>query len=375
MAPATETAELLVTGGWLRTGDIGRLDESGNLHLVDRLKDMIISGGENVYTAEVERVIATHPAVREVAVYGVPDEKWGEAVKAAITVLPGQDATPDEIVSFTRDRLAHYKSPKISRCRPGAPEDRVRKDPETNPPRQRSPDGDDGEHAVAAASAHRRGAQTAVVPFATEIAFVGPLRSPAQMLDDQSDDGHPSVHDGDTAASLGLAAGAYRGADASQPVRPVGSPRWGGVQWFQHGCISSHFQTMVVEGEQVQASLTTIGPNSGAYRRPEGGTAPPYSSAPRRSDQAIRETELAKRRRRSGEPGELFIIDQLEVGMTFDSGPASISFDDPNGPSYPFPLADKVKRMTEPHPWYTAGGGRRHRRGVEQSSPLRCSAC
>jgi hypothetical protein len=196
--------------------------------------------------------------------------------------------------------------------------------------------------------------QTAVMPFATEITFVGPLRSPVQMLDDQSDDGHPSVHDGDTAASLGLAGAPIEGPTHLSQFDPLAVARWG-VQWFQHGCISSHFQTMVVEGEQVQTSLTTIGPNSSRIAAQKtDGTSVLVGTAAIGPDHP--ETELAKRRRRSGEPGELFIIDQLEVGMTFDSGPASISFDEPNGPSYPFSLADKVKRMTEPHPWYTAEG-------------------
>ena len=80
------TAECITEDGWFRTGDIGRVDPDGYLFVEDRLKDMIISGGENVYSIEVERVLSEHPAVVEVAVFGVPDEKWGEAVKAVVAL-------------------------------------------------------------------------------------------------------------------------------------------------------------------------------------------------------------------------------------------------------------------------------------------------
>jgi acyl-CoA synthetase (AMP-forming)/AMP-acid ligase II len=104
------TAEAVTTDGWFRTGDIGRVDEDGYVFVEDRLKDMIISGGENIYSLEVERVLAEHPAVVEVAVFGVPDERWGEAVKAVVT-LEG-DATETELIAWSRERLAHYKCPK-----------------------------------------------------------------------------------------------------------------------------------------------------------------------------------------------------------------------------------------------------------------------
>ncbi len=104
------TAEAVTEDGWFRTGDIGRVDEGGYIFVEDRLKDMIISGGENIYSIEVERVIAEHPAVAEVAVIGVPDEKWGESVKAVVS-LEGE-ATELEIIAFARERLAAYKCPK-----------------------------------------------------------------------------------------------------------------------------------------------------------------------------------------------------------------------------------------------------------------------
>ncbi len=104
------SAEAITADGWFRTGDIGRVDDGGYIFVEDRLKDMIISGGENIYSIEVEQVLAEHPAVAEVAVIGVPDDKWGEVVKAVVA-LEGE-ATAEEIIAFARERLAAYKCPK-----------------------------------------------------------------------------------------------------------------------------------------------------------------------------------------------------------------------------------------------------------------------
>jgi acyl-CoA synthetase (AMP-forming)/AMP-acid ligase II len=106
-----DTAEAITEEGWLRSGDIGHIDDGGYLYVSDRVKDMIITGGENVYSPEVEQVVAEHPAVAEVAVIGVPDDRWGETVKAVVALRPGQQATGPEIIDFTRERLAHYKCP------------------------------------------------------------------------------------------------------------------------------------------------------------------------------------------------------------------------------------------------------------------------
>jgi acyl-CoA synthetase (AMP-forming)/AMP-acid ligase II len=105
------TAELITPDGWVRTGDLGRVDEDGFLFIEDRIKDMIITGGENVYSPEVERVLAEHPAVAEIAIIGVPDDRWGETVKAVVAFRPGQSATAEELTAFARDRLARYKVP------------------------------------------------------------------------------------------------------------------------------------------------------------------------------------------------------------------------------------------------------------------------
>ena len=105
------TAETL-RNGWLHTGDMGYMDESGYLFIMDRSKDMIISGGENIYPREIEEVLVRHPAVREVAVIGVPDPQWGEAIKAMVSLVPGQTITEEELVSFCKANIASYKKPK-----------------------------------------------------------------------------------------------------------------------------------------------------------------------------------------------------------------------------------------------------------------------
>jgi fatty-acyl-CoA synthase len=104
------TAEA-IQDGWFRTGDGGSLDEENHLTISDRKKDVIITGGENVSSIEVEDVLFSHPAVSEVAVIGVPDEKWGETIKALVVLAPGEAATDDELRTWCRDRLAHYKCP------------------------------------------------------------------------------------------------------------------------------------------------------------------------------------------------------------------------------------------------------------------------
>ena len=106
-----QTAEIMLPGGWLRTGDGGSFDADGFLYLHDRLKDMIVTGGENVYPAEVESVMTGHPAVAEVAVVGVPSARWGESPYAVVVLRPGAEVTEADLVAWTRDRLAHFKCP------------------------------------------------------------------------------------------------------------------------------------------------------------------------------------------------------------------------------------------------------------------------
>jgi acyl-CoA synthetase (AMP-forming)/AMP-acid ligase II len=105
------TAKTIV-GGWLHTGDIGHIDAEGYLHLTDRKKDMIITGGFNVYPSEVEQVLWGHPAVQDCAVIGVPDEKWGETVKAVVELNPGHTATSQELIDLCKSRLGSVMAPK-----------------------------------------------------------------------------------------------------------------------------------------------------------------------------------------------------------------------------------------------------------------------
>jgi acyl-CoA synthetase (AMP-forming)/AMP-acid ligase II len=107
----TETEETL-RGGWLHTGDLGRLDDDGYLFVEDRVKDMVVSGGENVYPRAVEAVLFEHPAVADAAVIGVPDERWGEAVKAVVALRPGTACTEEELLAFCRPRLAGFERPR-----------------------------------------------------------------------------------------------------------------------------------------------------------------------------------------------------------------------------------------------------------------------
>ena len=107
-----EATAKTIIDGWFYTGDAGYLDDEGYLFIHDRIKDMIVSGGENVYPAEVENALFSHPAIADVAVIGVPDEKWGEAVKAVVVLKPGATANQDDIISHARKHIAGYKVPK-----------------------------------------------------------------------------------------------------------------------------------------------------------------------------------------------------------------------------------------------------------------------
>jgi fatty-acyl-CoA synthase len=104
-----------IRNGWLRTGDLAVINEEEYVTIVDRKKDMIITGGENVYSTEVENVLYMHPAVMEAAVVGIPDAKWGESVRACIVLRPGHAAAEQQIIGFCKEHLAHYKAPKSVR--------------------------------------------------------------------------------------------------------------------------------------------------------------------------------------------------------------------------------------------------------------------
>ncbi|MCA9982363.1 MAG: long-chain fatty acid--CoA ligase, partial [Anaerolineales bacterium] len=110
----TANAERFV-GGWFRTGDMGYKDTAGDIWLVQRRSDLIVSGGENVYPAEVERVLRGHTAVADVCVVGLPDTEWGQKVAALVQVVPGKNITAEALVAFGRERLAGYKQPRLIR--------------------------------------------------------------------------------------------------------------------------------------------------------------------------------------------------------------------------------------------------------------------
>ncbi len=99
-------------GGWMHTGDLGYADDDGFIFIVDRKKDMIISGGENIYSWEVEEALRSHPDVAEAAVIGVPDDEWGESVKAFVVVRPGTRPVAEALIAHCRSRIASYKKPR-----------------------------------------------------------------------------------------------------------------------------------------------------------------------------------------------------------------------------------------------------------------------
>jgi len=108
-----QTAEVLTADGWLRTGDLGFVDAEGYLFLVDRSKDMIISGGENIYPAEIENALYDHAAIAEAAVFGVPDDEWGELPAAHVVLKPGASLSADELVAFLETKIARHKRPRV----------------------------------------------------------------------------------------------------------------------------------------------------------------------------------------------------------------------------------------------------------------------
>ena len=107
-----EESQKALKGGWMHTGDAGRMDEEGFVFIQDRIKDMIVSGGENIYSTEVEAALFAHPDVIDAAVIGVPDEKYGEVVKACIVKKEGSKINEEDLINFCKDRIASYKKPQ-----------------------------------------------------------------------------------------------------------------------------------------------------------------------------------------------------------------------------------------------------------------------
>jgi acyl-CoA synthetase (AMP-forming)/AMP-acid ligase II len=116
-----ESAAAITSDGWLRSGDGGHVDADGYVYVTDRIKDVIISGGENIYPAEIERVLAEHPDVAGVAVIGVPDDRWGEVPKAVVVAAPGKEINGAALIEYCRERLAGFKCPKSVETREKLP--------------------------------------------------------------------------------------------------------------------------------------------------------------------------------------------------------------------------------------------------------------
>jgi hypothetical protein len=186
-------------------------------------------------------------------------------------------------------------------------------------------------------------------------AMSGPLRTPAQMLAEQEYGGHTSVHDDVTADRFGLPGAPIEGPTHFSQFDPLAVEVWG-QRWFEDGCLSAHFQTMVVEGEQVRAELTRVTDTSATIAAAKADATPVLSGTA--SVGSGERTALDERRERAlGDPGDLFIVDQLEIGMTAGAPvDTAIEFDESNGLLYPFSLAQKLSRITETSSWYLPGG-------------------
>ncbi len=196
--------------------------------------------------------------------------------------------------------------------------------------------------------------------FDTEITrdgelLTGPLRTPAQMLAEQEYAGHTSVHDDETAAKLGLAGAPIEGPTHFSQIDPLAVDCWGQV-WFERGCVSSHFLNMVVEGDELRAGLEPVSATLARITAGKADATPVLTGTASigREDR----TELDPRRERALEdPGQLHIVDQLEVGMQVSvPEPVTMGFDDRNGNLYPFTLAQKLERITERSSWYVPDG-------------------
>ena len=191
--------------------------------------------------------------------------------------------------------------------------------------------------------------------FETPLTITGPLRTPVQLLADQDQGGgRKSVHDAAMAARMGLPGAPIEGPTHFSQFDPLAVALWGS-EWWERGCLSCHFRTMVIEGEQVQASLTTTGSATATVEAHKADGTPVIVGT---ASLGREQTALEDRMEAMGNPGELFIVDPLHVGMRGDTTTSSIPADESNEPLYPFSLAEKLEVITEPHPWYTAAGAK-----------------
>lgn len=197
-------------------------------------------------------------------------------------------------------------------------------------------------------------------PFSTRPALCGPLRAPRQMLADQTYDGHKSIHDDAMAADLGLRAGPIEGPTHFSQFDPLLVHLWGPA-WYETGCISAHYQTMVVEGEQVRA-FVELPLDGGKFTRiwaEKADGTPVLTGTASVGNGPHPPSEITQRIARLKPSQQLVINRDLRVGQQGAGNPESVrmGFDQHMGPHYPFTLADKLKVITEPCDWYTAGKG------------------
>ncbi len=188
--------------------------------------------------------------------------------------------------------------------------------------------------------------------FATPLVVTGPARTPRQMLQDQSFDGHSSVHDQATADRLGLAGAPIEAPTHFSQIDPLAVAVWG-QRWFEEGCVSAHFRTMVVEGEEVTATLETVSPTLGRISAAKADGTPVLVGTAGVGSDAAEASELSQRLAAAKAPGELFIVDRLQVGQAAGvTQRTAVDLDTPNGTLYPFSLREKLAAITEPSPWY-----------------------
>lgn len=200
-------------------------------------------------------------------------------------------------------------------------------------------------------------------PFATPLALCGPLRQPRQMLAEQTYDGHKSIHDDAMAADLGLRAGPIEGPTHFSQFDPLLCQLWGQA-WFETGCISAHYQTMVVEGESVRAYVQQPAPGARHTRiwAEKADGTPVLTGTASVGEVGAEHTppsEIAQRIAKLRPPQQLVINRDLRVGQLGAGNPERVcmGFDQHMGPHYPFTLADKLKVITEPNAWATPEGG------------------
>jgi hypothetical protein len=186
--------------------------------------------------------------------------------------------------------------------------------------------------------------------FGTELTMTGPMRSPRQMLAHQEYDGHASVHDDETAEKLGLIGAPIEGPTHFSQFDPMGVALWGHA-WFERGCISSHFENMVIEGEQVQATARPTGANIAAISAAKADGTPVLSGTISVGPDHP-QTELDRRRSALKPAGDLHILDQVAVGETSRVARGTMTFSERNGNLYPFSLQEKLQAITENSPWY-----------------------